>query len=121
MLIRRLTKGYGENMNESFALREHCFLVSGAKRGAIYDLKTGDIFSINGDALKLLKLCESSFSIQEIVEKLNFSENKSELFLYLNSLKENNIGIFLNEHEQIKKDRYWSLRSWVQKNSIYWR
>ena len=58
-------------MNESFALREHCFLVSGAKRGAIYDLKTGDIFSINGDALKLLKLCESSFSIQEIVEKFN--------------------------------------------------
>ena len=58
-------------MNESFALMEHCFLVSGAKRVAIYDLKTGDIFSINGDALKLLKLCESSFSIQEIVEKFN--------------------------------------------------
>ncbi len=90
-------------MNENFALREHCFLVNGAKRGAIYDLKKGDIFSINGDALKLLKLCESGFSIQDVVEKLNFPENKSELFLYLNSLKENNIGIFLNKHEQIKK------------------
>ena len=90
-------------MNESFALNEHCFLVGGAKRGAIYDLKKGDIFSINEDALKLLELCESGFSIKEIIEKINFSENESELLLYFNSLKENNIGIFLNKHEQIKK------------------
>ena len=90
-------------MDENFALLEHCFLVEGAKRGAIYDLKKGDIFSINSDALRLLELCELGFSIQEIIEKLNFFGNESKLFSYFNGLKENNIGVFLNGNEKIKK------------------
>jgi radical SAM protein with 4Fe4S-binding SPASM domain len=42
-----------------FRLRDHCKLVEGAARGAIYDLKTGKVHSINGHAAKLLRLCEN--------------------------------------------------------------
>lgn len=90
-------------MDKNFALAEHCFLVGGAKRGAIYDLKKGNIFSISNDALGLLELCELGFSIQEVIEKLNFFGNESKLFSYLNELKENKIGIFFNNNEKVKK------------------
>lgn len=90
-------------MNGRFALNRYCFLVSGAKRGAIYDLESGNIFSINEDAHNLLKLCESGIPLQEITRELNFSQNKTDFISYLNKLKESNLGIFLRDNEQIKK------------------
>lgn len=51
----------------------------------------------------MLELCELGFSIQEIIEKLNFFGNESKLFSYFSGLKENNIGVFLNGNEKIKK------------------
>lgn len=90
-------------MFNRFSLNEHCFLISGAKRGAIYDLYRGDIFSINENALKLLKLCESGLSIQNICRTPAFSQNKAEILSYLEGLEKNNVGVFLKGVDKVKK------------------
>ena len=43
---------------DKFILEKHCFLIMGAKRGAIYDLKHGDVYSIDEHAAKVIVLCE---------------------------------------------------------------
>lgn len=90
-------------MFNRFSLNEHCFLVSGAKRGAIYDLYSGDIFSIDENALKLLKLCESGVSIQDIYRTLAFSQDKEKILSYLENLEKNSLGVFLKGFDKVKK------------------
>ena len=90
-------------MYSRFSLNEHCFLVSGAKRGAIYDLCSGDIFSIDENALKLLEFCESGVSVQDIFKKPAFSQNKTEIISYLESLEKNSVGFFLKGIDKVKK------------------
>lgn len=90
-------------MHDRFSLNENCFLVSGAKRGAIYDLCNEDIFSIDENALKLLGLCESGFSIQKILKTPAFSQNKAEILSYLEGLEKNNVGVFLKGVDKVKK------------------
>lgn len=90
-------------MRSRFSLNEHCFLVSGAKRGAIYDLYSGDIFSIDTNALKLLKLCESGVFIEDIYKTPAFSQNKAEILSYLESLEKNSVGVFLKGVDKVKK------------------
>lgn len=90
-------------MLNRFSLNEHCFLVSGAKRGAIYDLYSGDIFSIDENALKLLKLCESGVSIQNICRTPAFSQDKEKILSYLENLEKNSLGVFLKGFDKVKK------------------
>ena len=41
-----------------YCLHNHCKLVKGALRAAIYDLKTGKVHSINAGAFQLLNACQ---------------------------------------------------------------
>jgi len=41
-----------------YRLQKFCHLVEGANRGAIYDLQTGKVFSINKGAVRLLHKCQ---------------------------------------------------------------
>ncbi|MEG6584202.1 radical SAM/SPASM domain-containing protein [Dendrosporobacter sp. 1207_IL3150] len=50
-----------------YRLNEHCQLVTGAKRGAIYDFNSGKVFSINGGAVELLKACRDN-KIESILD-----------------------------------------------------
>lgn len=74
-----------------YTLQEHCKLVKGAARGAIYDFKTGKVHSINQSAVQLLSACQDSaletlwdVSSSESVQYMNF----------LNKLKEKELGVF---------------------------
>lgn len=50
-----------------YRLQEYCRLVLGANRGAIYNLQTGKVFSINKGAVQLLQKCEND-AIEKILE-----------------------------------------------------
>lgn len=50
-----------------FRLHNHCKLVTGAKRGAIYDLDTGRVVSVNQGAVKLLTSCAEN-RLEEIID-----------------------------------------------------
>ena len=41
-----------------FRLNKECFLVRGARRGALYNLKDGSIYSIDPTSVKLIEECE---------------------------------------------------------------
>ena len=52
------------NKNETmFTLNSDCFLIKGVKRGAIYNLDTGDVYSIDENSVKILDKCEKGISI----------------------------------------------------------
>ncbi|MDR3565362.1 MAG: radical SAM protein [Negativicutes bacterium] len=50
-----------------YRLRNSCKLVEGANRGAIYDLETGKVTSINRGALQLLLACQQN-SLEDVLE-----------------------------------------------------
>lgn len=50
-----------------FQLHEHCNLVEGKVRGAIYDFQTGKVHSVNSQAVKLIRQCEKNV-LEEIFE-----------------------------------------------------
>lgn len=50
-----------------FRLYNHCKLVEGVRRGAIYDLETGKVISINQGAVKLLNTCKNH-SLEDIMD-----------------------------------------------------
>ncbi|GMB01888.1 radical SAM protein [Pelosinus sp. IPA-1] len=43
-----------------YCLQDHCKLVKGASRGAIYNFKTGKVHSINSSATQLLSACQGN-------------------------------------------------------------
>ncbi|HBS58749.1 MAG TPA: radical SAM protein, partial [Firmicutes bacterium] len=49
-----------------YRLQNYCHLVSGANRGAIYNLQTGKVFSINKGAVHLLSQCEHT-AVEDIL------------------------------------------------------
>lgn len=104
-------------MHDRFSLKEYCFLVDGAKRGAIYNLHSGDIFSINENTLELLKLCEEGVSVQDICKISSFAKNKAVIISCLKNLEENGLGVFLIGLEKIKKI---NISEPVQKIDFMW-
>ncbi|HWR44491.1 radical SAM protein [Sporomusa sp.] len=50
-----------------FRLYNHCNLVEGAKCGAIYNLQSGKVLSLNQGALQLLKECQSN-ALEDIMD-----------------------------------------------------
>ena len=85
-----------------FALNESCFLVKGAKRGAVYDLGSGDVYSVDEVAKKILDGCEKGLSLERIAQsipELGFEET-SKYLVQLESLK---LGKFLNKEDKINK------------------
>ncbi|MCE5286853.1 MAG: radical SAM protein [Pelosinus sp.] len=65
-----------------FRLHNHCRLVEGFRRGAIYDLATGKVLSINQGAVRLLQECHSG-SLEQVLN-ISLPENQP----YVNFLQE---------------------------------
>ena len=57
-----------------FFLFAHCVLVKGVQNGAVYDLKNGDVYTINKDETAILDLCEKAKQINFITQKLKLPQ-----------------------------------------------
>jgi len=78
-----------------FLLKKNCVLVEGALRGALYNLNTGDVYSIDNNALKLLKgCCKQQLSVADSSMVSNIDLSKFEVMKYLKLIQEMNIGYF---------------------------
>lgn len=78
-----------------FALRKDYVLVAGALRGALYNLRDGDVYSIDETALKLLDgCCHQQFNIVDSVSASNANLSKDEATKYLKLLEKMKIGYF---------------------------
>lgn len=73
-----------------FRLLNHCRLVEGACRAAIYDLNNGKVLSINTSAADLLIACQSR-SLEDIFAEL---PNPAVFQSFLNTLAEKQLGSF---------------------------
>jgi len=87
---------------QKFGLNEKCFLVKGDRRGAIYDLGSGNVYSIDGLSANILEQCKNDLFISEIVNSISELSRKN-LLRYLKQLEELNLGRFLREKEVIRK------------------
>jgi len=88
--------------NNGFMLDGDVFLVGGAKRGAIYDLRSGEVYSISEVSLKVLALLESGLSVSKILEAVPKLE-PDQLINFLFQLEKINLGKFLENAEIAKK------------------
>ena len=88
--------------NTRFGLNKDCFLVRGAKRGAIYRLSTGDVYSIDEDSADLIENCEVGMPAEKIL--IGKSDSfQIEASSYLDNLTKEGIGRFLGEGDRIEK------------------
>ncbi|MDR1701290.1 MAG: radical SAM protein [Sporomusaceae bacterium] len=74
-----------------YELQDHCILVEGAARGAIYDFKEGKVFSVNKGAVELLQKCRAA-AIDEVIDAETAAGKK--YFLFLDSLTAKGLGAF---------------------------
>lgn len=74
-----------------YSLQDHCRLVKGITRGAIYDFKTGKVHSINQSAAQMLSACQN-----EPLENLwDMSSTESIQYMdFLTKLTETGLGTF---------------------------
>jgi len=61
-----------KELREYFVMSNHCYLVKGFKRGAIYNLINGAVYSIDERATKLLDELNHGFSIKESWQKVRY-------------------------------------------------
>lgn len=92
-----------KNDNERFALNENCFLVKGAKRGAIYDLSSGDVYWIDEITTKILDECERGLFLEEIPDLIPEEIDFDEILEHLKEIERLNLGKFLNQDEVVDK------------------
>lgn len=80
-----------ENAKKYFNINPDCFVIAGAKRGAVYDLAKGDVYSIDPMSLRILKACEANRPIADIVSEVQ-EVPPEEVHSYLDNLEKENIG-----------------------------
>jgi len=88
---------------QRFALLQYCYLVKGAKRGAIYNLKTGHIYSIDEKSVSLLERLERNIALNNVLSDIS-GLNSEEVLSYLRNLEILGLGrfVFENNKETIK-------------------
>ena len=75
-----------------YYLHSHCHLVKGALRGAIYDLHTNKVYSINNRAVELLSKCkETPIETTLTLEAESLEKNEQEK-LFFDELTSKNLG-----------------------------
>ncbi len=85
-----------ELMSSYFQLDEECVIVGGAKRGALYKLDTGDVYSIDPFARKVLQECEARRSIREVFREVPEAE-PGQILGFLRQAAEAGLGEFKDE------------------------
>lgn len=83
-----------------FRLHNHCKLVAGAKRGAIYDLEKGKVVSVNEGAIKLLTACSKN-ELQDIID-MSAADQPS--IKFLQQLTEKGLGSIYFIEPEAKED-----------------
>ncbi|WP_425060529.1 GTP 3',8-cyclase [Sporomusa carbonis] len=72
-----------------YRLKDHCVLVEGKARGAIYDLDSGRVYSINRGAVEILKACREN-SLENLMD-VSLDDNKRYLS-FLDKLTAKGLG-----------------------------
>lgn len=85
-----------------FYLNSDCFLIKGAKRGAIYNLSSGEIFSVDHEATELLERCEKGGVIHQLVDEIARLQI-DDVISYLQQLVEMRLGVFCENNQIIHK------------------
>ena len=81
-----------------FALNPDCILVKGVLRGALYDLKSGNVFSVDETSVKVLEKLSSGESLFQILRDNSISQEK--LLAYLDSLMARGLGKWVSAHNK---------------------
>ena len=76
-------------------IHDDCRFIKGARNGAIYDLASGDIYSVNQSGVAIVDKFLSGCSIKKISKALDIEQ--SELYKYLKILKKLKLGAFSNK------------------------
>jgi len=84
-----------------FKLNEDCFLVSGSKNGAIYNLISGEVFSINNISRNLLSACEKGLNVFDFI--LDQEIKNKDLIDFLSLLRKKKLGNFFSSDVSIYK------------------
>jgi len=74
-----------------YNLKENCILIEGAARGAIYNLNSGRVYSINRGAIDLLKACQAA-AIETLLD-IDAEDSKPYLS-FLDTLTTKDLGAF---------------------------
>ena len=85
-----------------FTLKKDCFLVKGVKRSAIYDLESGDVYSMDEDATTLIEKCETGKELNQIFKDYP-NETQPIIIGYLENLVKLGLGYFLNNGKKVTK------------------
>jgi len=83
-----------------YRLHNHCQLVEGAARGAIYDLQKGKVYSINRGAVELLKACKQN-TITDVLD-INCPGDQTYL-AFLDGLTDKGLGGFYATNQRLEK------------------
>lgn len=79
------------NNKRFFVLNPDCFLVKGVSRGAIYDLKSGNVYSVDGLSMKIIESLDLGGEFSQVLN-LDKSLNSKDVLSYLDGLCEKGLG-----------------------------
>ncbi len=85
-----------------FSLNHDVFLVKGALRGALYDLNSGDVFSIDPASVKIIDLCEQGEPLAEVYASCE-EATPAEIEAYLHQLQDLKIGKLCDQEPDVEK------------------
>lgn len=94
-----------------FKLFEECYLISGERESAIYNILSGDIFIVKSDENKMLLQTENNIPVTEACEKIEMKIETAKV--YLNELIEANLGRYAKT--PITAEKLELLPKWVEK------
>jgi len=86
---------------QKFALNPDCFLVKGAKRGALYNLKDETVYSINENSVHLFEDLENGKSLAQIIDRMK--ADPDEVMQYLEELESSGLGRFIGKDDFVEK------------------
>ena len=90
-------------MKRYFGLKPDCVLVRGALRGAIYDINSGDVFSVDENSAKILEDLNNGLILSDVLSS-HKNITRHDITAYLNILQEKGLGEFndINVNKETK-------------------
>lgn len=85
-----------------FFLNPECYLVKGHASGALYDLHSGDVYSIPSEFVPVIDACEQGLSLDEIDDQLS-NIDSGRMLDYLVLLEKERLGRFYSTHIFVEK------------------
>lgn len=79
------------NDKRFFVLNPDCILVKGASRGALYDLKSGNVYSVDGLSMKIIESSNAGMGFSQVL-KLDKGLKPKDVLGYLDGLCKKGLG-----------------------------